>query len=228
MKIVKVNDYEIDIIEESENYIDIYTFEEICHNDWAYVKYGNWKYIDEGKGWRLSKLIRTNKVTNQSFEVTCESDSNSYNNYLDANVVFTYNGVRYHRFLNINRENNIDYVAQDAITSSEEHDMSKEFISYMEQYKIKERKYYDLLFPVVFALASKLNVQLFIATHSIEAIDAVLRYGNYENNDGENDPIKVITLKKMNENNGSNIVARNVTGKYVYENRKVFEFEVRL
>ena len=36
------------------------------------------------------------------------------------------------------------------------------------------KKYYDLLFPVVFALASKLNVQLFIATHSIEAIDAIL------------------------------------------------------
>lgn len=90
------------------------------------------------------------------------------------------------------------------------------------------KKYYDILFPVVFALASKLNVQLFIATHSIEAIDAILRYGNYENKDGNNDPIKVITLKKVNENNGSNIVARNVTGKYVYENRKVFEFEVRL
>lgn len=43
------------------------------------------------------------------------------------------------------------------------------------------KKYYDTLFPVVFALASKLNVQLFIATHSIEAIDAILRYGNYEN-----------------------------------------------
>ena len=90
------------------------------------------------------------------------------------------------------------------------------------------KKYYDLLFPVVFALAGKLNVQLFIATHSIEAIDAILRYGNYENNAGENDPIKVITLKKVNESNGGNIVARNVTGKYVYENRKVFEFEVRL
>lgn len=90
------------------------------------------------------------------------------------------------------------------------------------------KKYYDTLFPVVFALASKLNVQLFIATHSIEAIDAILRYGNYENNDGKNDPIKVITLKKVNENNGSNIVVRNVTGKYVYDNRKVFEFEVRL
>lgn len=89
------------------------------------------------------------------------------------------------------------------------------------------KKYYDKLFPVVFALANKLNVQLFIATHSIEAIDAILRYGNYENNNGSNDPIKVITLKKV-DNNGSNIVARNVTGKYVYENRKVFEFEVRL
>ena len=90
------------------------------------------------------------------------------------------------------------------------------------------KKYYDILFPVVFALASKLNVQLFIATHSIEAIEAILRYGNYENNNVVNDPIKVITLKKVIENNGSNIVARNVTGKYVYENRKVFEFEVRL
>lgn len=90
------------------------------------------------------------------------------------------------------------------------------------------KKYYDTLFPVVFALASKLNVQLFVATHSIEAIEAILRYGNYENNNGNNDPIKVITLKKVVSDNGSNVVARNVTGKYVYDNRKVFEFEVRL
>lgn len=37
------------------------------------------------------------------------------------------------------------------------------------------KKYFDTLFPIVFALADKLNVQLFIATHSIEAIDAILR-----------------------------------------------------
>ena len=83
------------------------------------------------------------------------------------------------------------------------------------------KKYYDTLFPVVFALAGKLNVQLFIATHSIEAIDAILRYGSYENNDGKNDPIKVITLKKVNSDSGSNIVARNVTGKYVTEKRNI-------
>lgn len=90
------------------------------------------------------------------------------------------------------------------------------------------KKYYETLFPVVFALASKLNVQLYIATHSIEAIDAILKYGNYENDNGNGDPIKVITLKKIHKDSGSNIVARNVTGKYVYDNRKVFEFEVRL
>lgn len=90
------------------------------------------------------------------------------------------------------------------------------------------KKYYDTLFPVIFAMAHKLNVQLFIATHSIEAIDAILKYGNYESNDGEKDPIKVITLKKVHDRNGSNVVARNVSGKYVYENRKVFKYEVRL
>ena len=90
------------------------------------------------------------------------------------------------------------------------------------------KKYYDTLFPVVFALASKMNIQLFITTHSIEAIDAILRYGNYENNNSKNDSIRVITLKKVDLDNGSNIVARNVTGKYVYDNRKAFEFEVRL
>ena len=64
----------------------------------------------------------------------------------------------------------------------------------------------------------------------MEAIDAILKYGEYEEKTNDNDPIKVITLKKVNTENGkgSNVVARNVTGKYVYENRKAFEFEVRL
>lgn len=36
------------------------------------------------------------------------------------------------------------------------------------------------------------------------------------------------TCMVYDDNNGSNIVARNVPGRYVYDNRKVFEFEVRL
>ena len=92
------------------------------------------------------------------------------------------------------------------------------------------KKYYDKLFPVIFELAKKLNVQLFIATHSMEAIDAILEYGKYDDIDNKIDPIKVITLKKVEskDGKGSNVVARNVDGQYVYENRKAFEFEVRL
>ncbi len=92
------------------------------------------------------------------------------------------------------------------------------------------KKYYDRLFPVVFELAKKLNVQLFIATHSLEAIDAILSYARYDNAPEKIDPIKVITLKRVNlpDGEGSNVVARNVTGRYVYKNRKAYEFEVRL
>lgn len=92
------------------------------------------------------------------------------------------------------------------------------------------KKYYETLFPVVFALANKLNVQLFIATHSMEAIDAILKYGNYEEASHELDPIRVITLKKVasEDSRSHKVVARNVSGKYVYDNRKAFAFEVRL
>lgn len=92
------------------------------------------------------------------------------------------------------------------------------------------KKYYETLFPVLFTLADKLNVQLFIATHSIEVIDAILKYGHYDANSNIADPIKVITFKKLDQknNDGSNIVVRNITGQYVYENRKAFNFEVRL
>lgn len=64
----------------------------------------------------------------------------------------------------------------------------------------------------------------------MEAIDAILSYGNYENDSNDTEPIRVITLKKVysNDDKGSNVVARNVAGKYVYDNRKAFEFEVRL
>ena len=56
-----------------------------------------------------------------------------------------------------------------------------------------------------------------------------MAYGKYDE-ENDSDPIKVITLKKVSskERKGSNVVARNVAGRYVYDNRKAFEFEVRL
>ena len=85
------------------------------------------------------------------------------------------------------------------------------------------KKYYDTLFPVVFALAKKLNVQLFITTHSIEAIDGILATQDYENQD-DMDAIKVVTLKKQDDAT----LSRVLPGREVFKNREAFGFEVRL
>lgn len=85
------------------------------------------------------------------------------------------------------------------------------------------KKYYDTLFPVVFALAKKLNVQLFITTHSLEAIDGILATQDYENQD-DMDAIKVVTLKKKDDAT----LSRVLSGREVFKNREAFGFEVRL
>ena len=90
------------------------------------------------------------------------------------------------------------------------------------------KKYYDLLFPVVFYLAEKFNTQLFISTHSREVIESILKFGDYDNKQHDKDPIRVITLKKIKEGDSTNVICRNITGKYAYENKKAFDFEVRL
>lgn len=149
MKIIKINDYEIDIVFESDKYIDIYTFIEICHDDPSYLENGSWIYIDEGKGWRLTKLNRMDRVTKQIYELTCCPDACSYNNYYDADIKFTCNGVEYHRLLTLNqignKSNMEDYVVQDYITSVEEHDMPEEMVSYIEKYKSEKEKFYESL-----------------------------------------------------------------------------------
>lgn len=97
------------------------------------------EYIDEGKGWRLSKLNRINKRTKETFEVECTPNSNSYDKYCDADINFTVGGVKYRRILNINLRNNIEYVSQDIITSEEEHDMSEDFVSLWKNTKLKKK-----------------------------------------------------------------------------------------
>ena len=57
--------------------------------------------------------------------------------------------------------------------------------------------------PIPLTLALKLKVQLFITTQSLEAIEAILKFGNYETNQ-DNDPIKIITLRKIYVNIYSN------------------------
>ena len=85
------------------------------------------------------------------------------------------------------------------------------------------KKYYDDIFRFVIKACKAFDVQVFITTHSLEAIDGILATQDYENQE-ETDDIKVVTLKKDNEAT----LSRVLPGREVFENREAFGFEVRL
>ena len=67
------------------------------------------------------------------------------------------------------------------------------------------------------------DVQLFITTHSLEAVDGILETQDYKGNNTE-DRINVITLRK----DGEKTLSRSMKGFDVYREREEFGLEVRL
>lgn len=91
-------------------------------------------------------------------------------------------------------------------------------------------RHYDDIFKFVIKACKQFHIQLFATTHSIEAVDGFLATqcdADKENyiEDGE-DVIRVVTFRKNVEKNRTD--ARVLSGKEVFENRKNFDFEVRL
>ncbi len=84
-------------------------------------------------------------------------------------------------------------------------------------------KYYDEIFSFLVRAAMSYQVQLFITTHNLETVDALLATQDYENQT-DHDYFNVMTLKKGKERT----YARVLSGREVAENRAAFDFEVRL
>ena len=85
------------------------------------------------------------------------------------------------------------------------------------------KKYYDDIFGFIVKACNAFNVQAFVTTHSIEAIDGLLATQKYEKNTKKDD-ICVCTIKRTEKGSFSRIL----TGREVHENREAFGFEVRL
>lgn len=85
------------------------------------------------------------------------------------------------------------------------------------------KKYYDDIFRFVVKACKAFGVQVFISTHSLEAIDGILATSDYDTQDME-DEIKVITLRSENDRTYSRVLS----GREVFTNREAFGFEVRL
>ena len=84
-------------------------------------------------------------------------------------------------------------------------------------------KYFFNIFQFLISASTKLNVQLFITTHNIEAVDALLETQNYDEQK-DLDLINVITLKRGDQRT----YCRSLSGREVCKNRETFGFEVRL
>ena len=85
------------------------------------------------------------------------------------------------------------------------------------------KKYYDDIFNFLVKASRAFGVQMFITTHSIEAIDGLLSTQNYESQN-EADEISVVTIKKVEQKSYSRVLS----GRSVAEDREAFGFEVRL
>lgn len=86
-------------------------------------------------------------------------------------------------------------------------------------------KYYDDIFRFIIKACKQFQVQLFVTTHSMEAIDKLLATQEYDKQEDADD-IAVITFKK--ESNGAQTLSRTLSGRRVHSNREEFGFEVRL
>lgn len=85
------------------------------------------------------------------------------------------------------------------------------------------KKYFDDVLRFIVKACKTFNVQVFITTHSIEAIDGLLATQDYDEQDSSDD-ICVCTIKRVSDASYSRVLP----GREVYENREAFGFEVRL
>ncbi len=85
------------------------------------------------------------------------------------------------------------------------------------------KKYYDDVFTFIVKACIAFNVQAFITTHSLEAIDGILSTQDYEQQETE-DCINVVTLTQESDKTYSRVLS----GREVARNREEFGFEVRL
>ena len=81
-----------------------------------------------------------------------------------------------------------------------------------------------MIFSFIVKACHTFNVQVFITTHSIEAIDGLLATQDYDIQSKE-DAITVVTLRRENHKTYSRVLQG---ARGLLKNREAFGFEVRL
>ena len=110
MKLIRTDDKKLELIEESDKYIDIYTYRDYRSYYNCLGGEDNWLYTDNGKGWRLNGLLRIDKETKIEYEIESDPWLCSFDGFNEFSIKYTDGENTYYRILVICHKDKQDYM----------------------------------------------------------------------------------------------------------------------
>ena len=109
MKIVRINDKEINVIVESDKYIDIYTYRDYTDVFKREADDPDLIWLDNGKGWRIIELNRLDRETGEIYEVSANPHLTNFDGFYDYSIKLKKDDSVYTRTLSMNFRDEFDY-----------------------------------------------------------------------------------------------------------------------
>lgn len=110
MKVIQLDEENLDIIVESDRYIDIYSYHNYEHYFDELGADGDWLYLDNGKGWRINKLNRLDLQTGTNYELYADPDKCNFDGHTLYQIIYKYQNNKYRRSIYISHNDKNDFI----------------------------------------------------------------------------------------------------------------------
>ena len=110
MKVIQLDEENLDIIVESDRYIDIYSYHNYEHHFDKLGADGDWLYLDNGKGWRINKLNRLDLQTGIEYELSAEPEICNFDGHNSYQIIYKYQNNKYFRVITISHNDKNDFI----------------------------------------------------------------------------------------------------------------------
>ena len=110
MKVVQLDDENLDIIVESDRYIDIYSYHNYEHYFDSMNDGEGCLYLDNGKGWRINRLNRLDLQTGIEYELYAEPEICNFDGHRAYQIIYKHQNNKYYRIIEIKHNNRNDFI----------------------------------------------------------------------------------------------------------------------
>ena len=110
MKVIQLDEENLDIIVESDRYIDIYSYHNYEHYFDKLGADGDWLYLDNGKGWRINKLNRLDLQTGTNYELYAEPRICNFDGHQSYEIIYKHEGNQYRRLICFSFNDRKDFI----------------------------------------------------------------------------------------------------------------------